>query len=512
MILSRRLSVGLFLISPLLAIPGCNNTDGVPIEREKVAIDISEVVCEAYASCTCPLDAIESADECATAIQPSLERAIVEAEQYGLHYFDRCLGKTQKLMEALGCGAEFDATDENLQKLQFEASVCKLFAGEAQRGDPCTNVGGVALTSLGDTCAHDLVCGGGICISWPDSRGDICEGIGVCPPQLACTDPDADGVRTCEKPGESGDECNPHDFGAGCGPDLFCSETGRTCVDLPSTGMPCVDGTCASGNACVGDVCAALPGTGQQCPQGICAEGLQCNPTSGTCASLPTAGQNCLGGFGGCAIGLVCASNGVCEAAPAFVCSVPDDLGLCVWQADGICDEPGGTGFCQEGTDPVDCGCEFENNGQCDEPEGTGLCNEGTDPVDCGAICLTVANGVCDEPEGTATCPEGSDAADCGATPCPSVNDGMCNHPAPEGDGSCEPGTDAADCGAVCPTANDGMCNEPEIGDGTCVTGTDTADCADVPQCPTTNDGECNEPVIGDGTCPVNTDSDDCLG
>jgi hypothetical protein len=499
-----RSSLALILLTPVLATVGCNDEGGVEIKRESVAQDIGDVVCEAYSSCECPLDAINSAEECATAIQPSLERAIVEGELYGLRYFSECLSKTEALMNALGCGSQFDESDENLQKLLFDASVCKLLAGDAGRGDPCLSVGGVSLTNLGDTCKHDLVCGGGVCVEWPDSKGDICHDIGVCPPGLGCIDPDADGVLTCETPADAGGDCNPHDFAAGCGPDLFCNPTSKSCAALPSAGSPCLAGTCASGNFCLLEICSVLPTAGQQCPQGVCADGLECDFTNNTCVALPGAGLPCSNGFG-CAAGLVCGIAGTCEQPPAFVCSVPHDLGLCVYQSDGICDEPEGTGLCQEGTDPDDCGCPSENDGVCDEPEGTGLCNEGTDPTDCGSFCPTTNDGTCDEPEGSNTCAEGTDAADCGAT-CPTAGDGTCDEP--EGTGLCDEGTDPIDCPAdTCPSAGDGICDEPE-GTGLCPEGTDPIDCpADT--CPSVNDGICDEPE-GTGLCPEGTDPIDC--
>jgi hypothetical protein len=160
--------------------------------------------------------------------------------------------------------------------------------------------------------------------------------------------------------------------------------------------------------------------------------------------------------------------------------------------------------------------CEYVADGACDEPKGTGLCDEGTDRVDCSGTAITRCrfsnNDVCDEPEGTGKCAEGSDTNDCRGqdATCPFVNDGFCDEP--EGGGDCAEGTDAIDCRgqvATCPFTNDGICDEPE-GTGNCNDGTDPSDCSDVPAaCAFTNNGVCDEPE-GSGNCPEGTDSADC--
>jgi hypothetical protein len=497
--------LSLFLISPLLLSAGCKDQPGEKIDREKLAQDVATVVCDAFASCACDSVAIGNAGECATAIQPALEQAIVTGEEIGLRYYGQCLDRVENLLATFGCGDGSDL-DEAAQQAAFEAGICKLLAGDAELGDPCTSVGTLGFSGVGDTCKHDLVCATNICVRWPDRQGSICEGIGVCPPGLSCTDPDADGVHTCEPRSGSGGPCNPHDGAAGCEADLFCSDVSTSCESLPGANQPCLTGLCASGHACLADICVVPPGNGQPCPDGVCGEGLVCNVDAGgmpICASLPGEGEMCLGGFG-CAAGLVC-ELGFCVEPPAAVCSVPEGIGLCIYQGDGLCDEPEGTGLCQEGTDPQDCTCPSELDGICDEPEGTGLCLEGTDPGDCENFCATQGNGVCDEPEGGNTCAEGSDALDCGAT-CPTANDGVCDEP--EGTATCLEGSDPVDCGAAqCPSQNDGVCDEPE-GTGFCAEGTDPNDCA-AGSCPYQNDGECDEPE-GTNLCPEGTDVNDC--
>lgn len=61
-----------------------------------------------------------------------------------------------------------------------------------------------------------------------------------------------------------------------------------------------------------------------------------------------------------------------------------------------------------------------------------------------------------------------------------------------------------------CPTVDNGVCNEPPpAGDDTCVTGSDTKDCMPAPACATANDGTCDEPE-GTNKCPEGTDPVDC--
>ena len=62
-----------------------------------------------------------------------------------------------------------------------------------------------------------------------------------------------------------------------------------------------------------------------------------------------------------------------------------------------------------------------------------------------------------------------------------------------------------------CPTVDNGVCNEPPpAGDDTCVSGTDTNDCMAPPTCATVNDGTCDEPE-GTNKCPEGTDPTDCM-
>jgi hypothetical protein len=81
-----------------------------------------------------------------------------------------------------------------------------------------------------------------------------------------------------------------------------------------------------------------------------CAEGLTCSQFTGICVTLPGEGEVCLDGFN-CASALECDFDNTCVRPPPITCQLP----FCIYQFDGLCDEPEGTGLCQEGTDPEDC-------------------------------------------------------------------------------------------------------------------------------------------------------------
>src|SRR5688572_8053432 len=108
------------------------------------------------------------------------------------------------------------------------------------------------------------------------------------------------GSESGSSSGSTGPLCEPGDEGCSCRDDFTCGD-GLAC-EL-NTCIACEAGTFA---------CPCIPAEEEEEP--------------GTCAS-----------------GLFCVA-GVCATAP-----------VCPWRNNGECDEPRGTGFCFEGTDPEDC-------------------------------------------------------------------------------------------------------------------------------------------------------------
>ena len=223
----------------------------------------------------------------------------------------------------------------------------------------------------------------------------------------------------------------------------------------------------------------------------------------------------------------------------------------CRWSYDDECDDNryGGTGYCDTGTDAMDClitvdstagltppaggagddSCVFSNDGECDELQygGQGFCEAGTDTTDCAAA-LSNASPVTGAGDDT----------------CEYANDNECDEARFGGGGYCQDGTDASDCRQLaagldddsCDWANDGECDEPRYGGGgACVDGSDSTDCnlyGNSPEalarllelvpanlrtqlgddsCQYSNDGECDDVTFG-GTvyCQTGTDASDC--
>ena len=110
--------------------------------------------------------------------------------------------------------------------------------------------------------------------------------------------------------------------------------------------------------------------------------------------------------------------SGVAYCIPGLDPIDCSDAPVCGSAFDGYCDEASRT--CARFTDGEDCARQRDcpagwvGDGECDEPGGTGLCAYGTDPVDC-SVCSAarIGDGVCDEPEGTGRCGDGVDRSDC---------------------------------------------------------------------------------------------------
>lgn len=352
---------------------------GVAIEAALATADLAALVCEASASCECRAGPAE-ASSCVDAIAPAIAGGVTEGQTLGLLYHPECLTFATAYAEALGCRrVEEAAGDDELFQLQWEAQLCKPLAGDGALADPCFSMGEVGFLRLGDTCAQGLTCVNSLCVQLLQDTGALCA-HGFCPPGHECSDPDADGIRTCEPFPGAGDSCNPHT--SACPADLLCDPVLRVCADPPGPGQACPQGRCTADSICVNAVCEPFAGDGAPCgavgcASGLrcdfntntcaprlgasepcffsddCAEGLTCDQLAAVCVALPGEGQECSVGL--CASGLQCNFDNTCEAPPAVTCQLP----FCLYRFDDLCDEPEGTGYCQEGTDPEDCELEM---------------------------------------------------------------------------------------------------------------------------------------------------------
>ena len=114
---------------------GCREEAGTPIDREPLARHVADAICESYFACDCDVEhpagqMLGTEEACADAILPAIERAVAEAELYGLKYYSDCIGRMQNAFE-LVCG-EAEITDpEQAAQILYAAASCKLVAGDA---------------------------------------------------------------------------------------------------------------------------------------------------------------------------------------------------------------------------------------------------------------------------------------------------------------------------------------------------------------------------------------------
>ncbi len=376
----RAISIGIFLLAqPLLACgdgeeDGEGDDGGAVIEPDQLTADLAALLCEAAGACDC--EAGPETSDCVGALSPAVAGRVATGESLGLRYHAECLEPTRAYVDALACRIAEDVEgDVALAQLRWDTLRCKLFAGGDQLGDPCDGAGNVDFMSLGDSCAQGLFCAEQ-CYELVEAAGESCA-FGACPPGKDCSDPDADGVLTCETPPAAGERCNPH--GSDCEGTLVCDPMRLMCTEPPGPGEQCPQGQCTSGSLCVNGACELLPGDGDPCGSFGCAAGLRCDFNTNTCAPPVGAGEPCfyledcaegllcntsvcapLPGEGDdcpiglCAADLECGFDGTCAATPPVTCELP----FCIYRFDGLCDEPGGTGLCHEGTDPEDCEAE----------------------------------------------------------------------------------------------------------------------------------------------------------
>jgi hypothetical protein len=359
---------------------------GAVFDPGLVTADLAALVCEASSPCDCTMDPTD-ASTCVDAVTPALAGRLAEGEALALRYHEDCLTLVTAYAVALSCRRFGEALDDDvLADVEWAARRCKPLAGEGERGETCSSMKGFGFLTLGDTCAEGLTCADSRCVELLEASGDACArddagfGLSICPPGNRCSDPDADGLVTCERTPTAGETCDP--FGAPpCEGELKCDPTQLVCSELPGPGQACLDSQCASGAVCVKEMCQPLPGDSEPCWQNACAAPLRCDFNTNTCAPLAAEGDPCLypedcaegltcsefvadgvcvvlpaegeGCFGGsyCASGLECAFDNTCVRPQPITCVLP----FCLHRSDGLCDEPEGTNLCQEGTDPEDC-------------------------------------------------------------------------------------------------------------------------------------------------------------
>jgi hypothetical protein len=384
----RTISIWMSLLGPCLFACGGDDDDGTATDDESddgaqagadidpavVTADVATVLCEASAPCECATGPSEAA-ACVDAISPTIAGSVAAGDAAGLRFYEECMAAATAYADAFSCRTESEvAGDAELADLQWEAQRCKLLAGTDELGDPCFNVGEVNFLSLGDTCAQGLRCAE-VCIKLIEEVGQPCA-FGTCAPGTQCLDPDADGIATCQpRPGE-GEPCNPHSFD--CDGVLVCDPMALVCGAPPGPGETCREGRCEAGSICVNTVCEPLGGEGEPCggfgcgdglrcdlstatcvPRAAegegcflvedCVSGLACDPVTATCVAPPGEGEPCASGV--CAADLECSFDGNCVVPPPVTCQLP----YCLYEFDGLCDEPEGTGLCIEGSDVVDC-------------------------------------------------------------------------------------------------------------------------------------------------------------
>jgi hypothetical protein len=230
------------------------------------------------------------------------------------------------------------------------------------------------------TCARDdpSSCSDGTRCAHFDERfkvpGDFCV-----QPRAPCFEPD----RVCDEPAGSGicapdtepiDCCKPSVAGGECNLVLQCgceAKPGTSCVESPlaSGGRTTAcrapgptdvdnwcgeDSDCRAGAGCFGNICRKYCDTDKDCRAGgRCVLGARKNVTSTLKACLgpcdPTSD-------------VPCGSNTKCRA--------------------GTIEDAAATGCTLV---PLTTSCP-KQNGRCDEPEGTGLCEQGNDAAECSSV------------------------------------------------------------------------------------------------------------------------------
>lgn len=190
------------------------------------------------------------------------------------------------------------------------------------------------------------------CLKALTVNGD-CTSIGAALPWVeACMQPAWIGAVAV------GSQCTRSYECAGTGA-AYCAAN-QMCAALPTEGMACANGTCATGFYCGVGTCHALLPAGATCTSTTqCAKGNYCT-TGATrqCAALRNAGESCTGNA-------ACASSqclpGTCAGSSTTCFSSADCTGRCSNNANAFCtlDRDCGNGACSIGgatcTGPTQC-------------------------------------------------------------------------------------------------------------------------------------------------------------
>ncbi|HEX4419635.1 MAG TPA: Dickkopf N-terminal cysteine-rich domain-containing protein [Kofleriaceae bacterium] len=137
------------------------------------------------------------------------------------------------------------------------------------------------------------------------------------------------------------------DFNVECAKDNLCGPS-RTCVALPTDGMPCLQDQCATGAYCDGVMCHVDHMAGEPCSAtSQCQKDLFCDLTAAThtCTALHAAGEMC-SGTGTCMEGETCLA-GTCSGSTQTCDSATDCNGHCAGETTTCFeDEQCSTGTC----------------------------------------------------------------------------------------------------------------------------------------------------------------------
>ncbi len=253
---------------------GAINGDPVPVDNAPEAV--SATFCSAWVTCDCADydDLYANEAECDEAVQAGINEDIAAGAAAGLTYSADCLGDLLATYEVLGCTSLSELLSD-IDQFTNLYNVCKVFYGDDAAGTPCTESEDLP----GDSCAQNLVCEDGVCVSTtliaegkPCQPGDLCEAGSFCAPVESASD------YACTSLPGAGQTC----LGVAdlCDFDTYCQQSNKTCTALPTAGQPCaplatIAGRCAENATCEAEQCVAAPKAGEPCTD-VCEVGSSC--------------------------------------------------------------------------------------------------------------------------------------------------------------------------------------------------------------------------------------------